>query len=357
MKTININLPKEAYDIIIGRDLINEINIYLNNQKYTNKFFLIDDKVWKLHKERLEKLIDSDKYITFESGEKNKNFKELEHILQKMLKCGLDRNSVLIAIGGGVTGDIGGLAASLFMRGISLVQVPTTLLSQVDSSVGGKTAINLGNVKNVIGSFYQPDRVFIDILFLETLEEKELLSGIGEIIKYGFILDYDFLKYIRDNFTKVLKLKESVVSDIIGKSIEFKADIVKQDEKEASLRKILNFGHTAGHGVELLQKFKGSHGQAVAIGMVVEGSIALNRGYIDREYFYEIFELCKKVIDLPVFSEEELSSIIENMKHDKKNTMGNISMVLPNGKGTVVIVDDITVDEINNGFRSIENDN
>jgi 3-dehydroquinate synthase len=357
MKIINIHLPQKTYDIVIGNSITEEVSAFIDTRKYSKAFYLIDQAVYRLHESKLREMIGESPYISIVSGEIHKTLKTLESILDEMVKSHLDRHSVLVAIGGGVVGDIGGLAASLFMRGIGLIQIPTTLLSQVDSSVGGKTAINLGHIKNIVGTFYQPDGVFIDTVFLETLPQQEILSGLGEMVKYGFILDYHFFEMLRDRFDDLISLEESVVIESISRSITFKAKVVSEDEKESSIRKILNFGHTVGHGVELQSAFQGSHGQAVAIGMAVEGSIAYHRGYISDTYFKSILSICHKIAFFLDYSDEEIRDMICVMRHDKKNTSGQMTMVLPKSEGKVIIVNDIQEEEIYIGFRSIKDDN
>lgn len=356
MKNLRVQLSDRSYDINIGKNILGNLSSYMEGKDYSNRFYVIDKNVYKLHREKIEKVMGKDKFLVIDTGEENKTFNTLEKILSSIIAAGLDRKSVLVAVGGGVTGDICGLAASLFMRGISAIQVPTTLLSQVDSSVGGKTAINLSGIKNIVGAFYQPDKVFIDIEFLKTLEKKEIMSGIGEIAKYGFIVDEDYIDYLKENLDKIEMLEDEYLLEIIYKSVDFKAQIVEQDEKESSIRKILNFGHTVGHGIELMKTVDISHGQAVAAGMILEGIIAYKRGNISEEYLQEIISLCRRIVSIPDFSEPEIDNIIENTKHDKKNIGDSINMVLPVARGTVESFNGVTVKEIKECFRSWFND-
>jgi 3-dehydroquinate synthase len=270
-----------------------------------------------------------------------------------MVNCRMDRKSALVIVGGGVVGDLGGLAASLYMRGISVIHLPTTLLSQVDSSVGGKTAINLGRIKNIVGTFHQPDAVFIDTSFLKTLSEEDILSGIGEIIKYGFIMDEAFIDYLKLHMDELIAMEPSVLEHVIYESIRYKAQVVMADEKEGDYRKILNFGHTIGHGLELLENFGLSHGQSVAAGMIFESVIAYDRNLITKEYLDEITDLCSKVVTLIEFTDNEKDDIIKNLSHDKKNEGDSINMVLPVARGQVKVIDGIKKEEIHNSFRSV----
>lgn len=356
MKSLRVNLPDRTYDIDIGKNILGNISSFTKERGFSNRFYVIDNNVYDLHRENIENVMDGDSFLVIETGEENKTFNTLEKILSSMVESGLDRKSVLVAVGGGVTGDICGLAAALFMRGISAIQVPTTLLSQVDSSVGGKTAINLSGIKNIVGAFYQPDKVFIDIDFLKTLEKKEIMSGIGEIAKYGFIIDEDYIDYLQKNLDRIESLENEYLLEIIYKSVDFKAQIVEQDEKESSIRKILNFGHTVGHGIELMKNVDITHGEAVAAGMILEGIIAYKRSNITEEYLGEIISLCRRIYTIPDFSEGEIDMIIENTKHDKKNVGDSINMVLPVSRGSVESFNGVTVNEIKECFRSWFND-
>jgi 3-dehydroquinate synthase len=356
MKSLRVALKERSYDIDIYRNSLGNIPYFISDRAYSKSFYVIDSNVYDLHREKIEGIMADDGFLVIGTGEENKTFENLENILSSMVKAGLDRKSVLVAIGGGVTGDICGLAAALYMRGISVIQVPTTLLSQVDSSVGGKTAINLSGIKNIVGAFYQPDKVFIDIDFLKTLEKKEIMSGIGEIAKYGFIVDEYYIDYLQENLNRIENLEDEYLLEIIYKSVEFKAKIVERDEKESSIRKILNFGHTVGHGIELMKEVDITHGEAVAAGMILEGIIAFKRGNVSQEYLMEIISLCRRIYLIPDFSDHEVDMIIENTKHDKKNVGDSINMVLPVSRGRVESFNGVAVDEIKECFRSWFND-
>ena len=254
------------------------------------------------------------------AGEESKCIDTFEKILEHGLKAGLTRKSLIIAVGGGVVGDLSGYVAASYMRGIDFVQVPTTLLAQVDSSIGGKTGINLGTYKNVVGAFYQPQFTFINV-------------------KYGFIYDYEFINYLLENSEDILDKRDSALRYIVKKCAEIKAHVVEVDEKEGGLRKILNFGHTFGHGVEKLCHIP--HGEAVSIGMNMAFKLSLKINLINQEYYDKFLQICKK-LNLPIEfegpSEEEVLSI---MKTDKKNSFSKINMILPTGHGKVGLFNDI----------------
>ncbi|MBV1759242.1 MAG: 3-dehydroquinate synthase [Dethiosulfatibacter sp.] len=352
MKKIKLDLTDKQYEITIGAKLVRQINLFLKEKNYSKVVYMVDAGFYAFHKQRLNNLTkDHDIMLNF-SGEDCKNFDNLNFVLERMINHKLDRKSALVIVGGGVAGDLGALAASLYMRGISVIHVPTTLLSQVDSSVGGKTAINFEGIKNIIGTFHQPDAVFIDTSFLKTLSKKDILSGIGEIIKYGFIMDENFIDYLKLHIDELIQMEPSVLEHVIHESIRYKAIVVMSDVKESDHRKILNFGHTIGHGIELLEDIGLSHGQVVAAGMVYESIIAFDRNLISREYLDEIINLCSKVVTLKAFTDSEKEAIIESLLHDKKNEGESINMVLPIARGQVKVTEDIKRDEIYNSFRS-----
>ena len=296
----------------------------------------------------------------FEAGEKNKNLSTVQELYKTLIENEMDRKGLLVALGGGVVGDLAGFVASTYMRGIDVCQIPTSLLAQVDSSVGGKTGLNIGNLKNVIGTFYQPKFTYINIDALKTLPHSEFISGMAEVIKYSLIYDYDFLDYLIDNSEKILDKDNETLCYMVEKCIQIKADIVSKDEKEGGLRKILNFGHTFGHGVEKLCKI--SHGEAVSIGMNMAFKLSLEKGCIDESYYNKFIHVCEKFnlplgFNLPLHKEDEITErdkdkinkeILEIMKNDKKNSFGKINLILPIDFGKVEITDNIDEDEILN---------
>ena len=317
---------------------------------------LTDKNIAKQYKHTIEKYPT----IIIGAGEKYKQPETINNIIQRLIKLGADRSSLLIGLGGGVVTDMTGYAAAIYMRGIDVCQIPTSLLAQVDSSVGGKTGLNIGNLKNVIGTFYQPKFTYINIDALKTLPHSEFISGMAEVIKYSLIYDYDFLDYLIDNSEKILDKDNETLCYMVEKCIQIKADIVSKDEKEGGLRKILNFGHTFGHGVEKLCKI--SHGEAVSIGMNMAFKLSLEKGCIDESYYNKFIHVCEKFnlplgFNLPLHKEDEIAErdkdkinkeILEIMKNDKKNSFGKINLILPIDFGKVEITDNIDEDEILN---------
>jgi 3-dehydroquinate synthase len=342
MKILSIE-NSAKYSILIGQNLLNEVNNYIEEMNYSNVAFIIDKNVNSLYKNKMKNFENA--YI-FDADEKNKNLKNLEAILTFMFERKLDRNSLIVSIGGGITGDISGFASGVYMRGIDYIQVPTTLLSQVDSSVGGKTGINFNNTKNILGLFNHPQKVIIDVKFLETLKEKELKSGYGEIFKYGIIKDISIAEILIKNL-KNKTLSKEIYLDLIYNSLRIKKEIVEEDEREKGLRKILNFGHTIGHGVEMLDKNNLSHGEAVLVGMYYESLISKELGVIDKEHLKFIIEGIKSIIEIPKYSEEEISFIIDKMYVDKKTVNNKINVVIPVERGLVKIEEDLDVNIIN----------
>lgn len=303
---------------------------YAKNIKNRQFFIVTDSNVFAIYRNLLWDTFGNDfPVVILPAGEKSKTYRNLISILDKMLKSGMKRNCTVIAFGGGVVGDIAGLAASLYMRGVHLVQIPTTLLSQVDSSVGGKTAVDLNGVKNIIGTFYQPEEVIADPRFLETLPDREIRCGLGEIVKYG-ALNAEIYNAL---LLKASNLKDGkFLEDIIYKCIEHKAEVVKADEHDLSgVRKSLNLGHTTGHAFELFYGKK-SHGEFVLIGMYYELYIAQKYGICGGQYAENIKKLILSVIKkVPAYQDMEKAAQIALF--DKKNEDEKVSLVVPKCAG------------------------
>ena len=243
--------------------------------------------------------------------------------------------------------DISGFVASTYLRGVDYIQIPTTLLSQVDSSIGGKVGVDFKGYKNMIGSFYFPLATFIDIELLKSLDTRDITSGVGEVLKYGIIYDYDFLKYVYSNIDSIYNFDDEVLETIVKKSVSIKDRIVSQDKRDKGIRKILNFGHTIGHGIESFYDFKRyNHGEAVILGMIYESFISKEIGLIEEEYFNEIFSVLSKLVDPVIFNIKEVDGILKNMSYDKKNKKYKIVFVLPTDRGEVQIFDNIEKDLI-----------
>lgn len=322
MQTIEINAPSMQSVIYVGEGAFERYA----KQIAGNKFIVTDGNVYKLYSHLLQTAFAGVPVYVFPAGERSKNKNTLFKILQNMIDSGATRKTTVIAFGGGVVGDVAGLAASLYMRGVEVVQIPTTLLSQVDSSVGGKTAVDFNGVKNAIGTFYQPSRVIVDPVFLKTLPKRQLRCGLGEVVKYG-ALDGGIYKKLMDNKDKLFDLK--FLEEITADCIRHKAKVVTEDERDLTgARKTLNLGHTTGHAFELYYK-RASHGEYVLIGTYYELFIAERAGVCGKAYADGLRLLIKKVIGkVPAYADAERACL--NAKYDKKNAeQTRVSMVFP----------------------------
>lgn len=306
---------------------------------------ITNPKISGLHIEYLLKNLNTKELhiITIPDGEEYKNFDTLNYILDRLFDHKLDRKSTLIAFGGGVVGDITGFAASIFQRGIDFIQIPTTLLSQVDASVGGKTGINNRYGKNLIGSFHQPKAVYIDTHFLETLPKREFSAGFAEIVKMAVTFDKEFFKWLEEND---INEKENL-KKAIKRAVEIKAEVVTKDEKESGIRAALNYGHTFAHVIENKTEYKKYlHGEAVAIGMVMANYLAMELGFLAKDEADRIEKLLKKESLPTSYKIEDVDNFYEHFFLDKKSQNKKIKFILPKGIGDVIIKDDINRDVI-----------
>ncbi len=331
------------YEIIIGPHILGTLPDRLKGLKMGKKYLLVTHKVLSKYASLLHNVLNEHGYngsiLYLPAGEETKSYTYLNQIYDKLIDERLDRGSFVIAVGGGVIGDIVGYAAATYLRGIDFVQVPTTLLAMVDSSVGGKTAIDHPKGKNLIGAFHQPRLVLADLEVLNTLPERDYVSAIAEIIKYGVIYDKGMFHYLETHMEKLLARDEDTLRYCVMRSCQIKGHVVEQDEKEADLRAILNYGHTIGHAVEACAGYKLTHGECVAIGMIGAARLALELNMFDQEGYNRIFKLILKA-GLPVdvlnmgLNVEQIKDVIFN---DKKVVGGNLKFVLPKDIGTVVI--------------------
>ena len=340
MKTIKLTVKtnNQRYLICIGSGLISNLSIQIkkNSIHFDKCLLVIDNKIPKKFISKIKASLKNKKIFTFliEAKEKNKSQRMTNDILEFMLNKNFSRTDCLIAIGGGITGDISGFAASLYKRGLQFINIPTTLLAQVDSSIGGKTGVNTKYGKNLIGSFYQPKLVISDVSFLKTLPKREIICGYGEILKHSLIADYNFFKFLNKNIENIIKLKSPFIEKAIYKSCKIKKEIVEKDEKEKNLRKILNFGHTFAHAYEATLGYskKLNHGEAVLLGMVSALKFSLKNNLLKKTTYNQIYNHIKNS-NLPnnlkkYFSLKDLDKILSFMSQDKKNFSKNISLIL-----------------------------
>lgn len=348
MNKILVNLGERSYQITIGKSILSQLGEFISGLIRPCKTLIITDKnVGILYADIVSKGLIKHKFdvkvVSMEPGEEQKTLSTVEWLYDAFFDHGMDRKSLVIALGGGVVGDVAGFTASTFMRGLPFVQVPTSLLAQVDSSVGGKVGVNHPRGKNMIGSFYQPIGVFIDTVTLSTLPRAELLAGMVEVIKYGMIRDASLFEYIERNLQKILELNDDALKTIISRSCSIKVRIVEEDEREAGLRAILNYGHTIGHAVETLTQYKKyRHGEAVAIGMAYASKIAVNMGLADETVSIRQISLLKR-LGMPTENYEiKPDDIIETLYLDKKTHRGILRFILPTRIGSVIISDNVT---------------
>lgn len=358
-KTLHVDLAERSYEIVIENGALTRVGALLAPLKLGKRGIIITNTVvseWYLEpvlKSLQAHDFEVDVYI-LPDGEQTKSLAWLEQIFHKMLAMHLDRHSFVVALGGGVVGDLAGFAAASFMRGIPFVQIPTTLLAQVDSSVGGKTGVNLREGKNLIGAFYQPRIVAIDPAVLQTLPQRQLRAGFAEVIKYGVIYDAEFFEYLEEHRDAIFALEAEQIEHIIHTACKIKAEVVEQDEREAGLRAILNFGHTVGHALEAICGYGHYvHGEAVAIGMAVACSIAEDALDFDKTQTQRVQALIEQS-ELPRLVPHDIphETIIEYMQRDKKVQDEVIRFALPHRIGEVSIISSVTHEQIIRGLNA-----
>lgn len=341
MTRIKIDLPDNPYEVLLGEDILPDLKNEIQKLELdSNVFVIVDKNVYAKHKNFIDAAlndIDIAGLYEFESLESNKTFDSIQNVFKAMLDANLSRASVVLAIGGGIVGDVAGFISATYMRGVQYVQVPTTLLAAVDSSVGGKTGINFHNTKNIIGAFYQPRLVLIDTSFLSTLPDEEILCGIGEIVKYAYITNEEMFEYVDKNLSKILTLDAETLNYVIHESLRFKGDVVQADEKESGLRKILNLGHTFAHAFEVQQKHQIKHGQAVIVGIACSLYLSKAIGIMSEEEFERLIKLIMSFKDDIKPENFNLADIKSIMIRDKKNRDGKIKFVLLKSVGELIL--------------------
>jgi len=349
-----VNLEDNSYPIFIGEGASLSLENFDGYIAGKDIAIITNEVVAPLYLNEISDLFSNRNVIEYilPDGEQEKKLKTVHKIIDRLMEAGFGRDSTLIALGGGVVGDITGFTASIFMRGINFIQIPTTLLAQVDASVGGKTAVNHKSGKNLIGSFYQPQCVICDSIFLATLEATEISAGLAEIIKYGLIFDSEFFQWLQKNMQQILSNDRAAVDYVIQRSCAIKAEIVAQDEKEQSVRALLNFGHTFGHAIEKLTGYGNwTHGDAVAVGMVLAARLSENMSLItpeDVQNIEEILTAANLPISLPNIDPTEL---LAAMQSDKKVKDRNIQLVLLKNIGEAFLTADYSQEDLVNILR------
>lgn len=351
-KTVQIHLGERSYEIRIGQQILDGVGEELARRFRTRRAALVtDENVEPLYAPSVSSSLTRAGFtvapVVLPAGEAHKTLDSARTLYDRFADAGLDRKSLVIALGGGVVGDLAGFAAATFMRGIAFVQIPTTLLAQVDSSVGGKTGVDHAKGKNLIGAFHQPSAVFIDTSVLRTLPPEEYRAGLVELIKHGFIRDEELLRFIETHGDAVEAIAPDTMIHAVGRSIEIKAEVVEKDEREQGLRAILNYGHTVGHAIEALTNYtRYRHGEAVSVGMVCAARIARDMGLLgDPDVERHVRVLSR--FSLPVrLAGEDAEQIVAQLYRDKKTVSGRLRVVLLRRIGEAVVRDDVPEDTI-----------
>jgi 3-dehydroquinate synthase len=345
---IDVATPSRLYPVLVGPGLLSQLRRALDEAGCGTRRFLVSNQtVWRFWGDAVREALPDAEAVMVPDGERFKTLPTVARIFDTLQHAGADRSAVLITVGGGVVGDMGGFAAATYMRGITLVHVPTTLLAQVDASVGGKVGVNLPGGKNLVGAFHQPALVLTDPEVLRTLPRREFRAGIYEIIKYGVVCSRDLFVRLQGGLGPISRRDAATLTPVIADCCRIKAEIVGGDEREEGPRRLLNFGHTAGHALEALTRYRRFlHGEAVAYGMLVAAELGLVRGLMRSDDRDALASLIAQLGPLPPLGDLGAPAVIELMRRDKKVHEGRLHMVLPAEIGRASIVDDVTDDEL-----------
>jgi 3-dehydroquinate synthase len=345
---IGVTTPSRSYAVTLSDGAIDRLGRVLDDAGAPERRFVVSSPlVWRLHGDRFSRATGIDDPILVPDGERYKQIATVSRVWDALVRANADRASTLITFGGGVIGDMAGFAAATYLRGVALVHVPTTLLAQVDSAIGGKVGVNHPLGKNMIGSFYQPHAVVVDPSVLGTLPRREFRAGLYEVIKYGMTSSAGLFDRLRRERAAIFARDPQVLTAIIGESCRIKASVVSADEREAGPRRILNFGHTAGHAVETVTKYRRfRHGEAVGYGMLVAAELAAARGALADADRKALADVIAGLGPLPPIADISRAEILTAIQHDKKVVAGRLNFVLPTAIGSTAIVDDVTNKEI-----------
>lgn len=345
--TIQVNLGERSYPIHVGAGMESELGAQCQHKKLPERLVLITDRtVGALYLKRIRKTLASAGYdvttVVVPPGEKEKSLSRANSVFSRLLKEGIGRKAAVVALGGGVVGDLSGFVAATYHRGLPLVQIPTTLLSQVDSSIGGKTAVNHPLGKNMIGAFHQPVFVWADVRYLATLPKREIVCGLGEIVKYGVILDPDLFSFLESRLDDILVLNEEAVMHVQARCSSLKAGLVSEDEREHGKRIVLNYGHTIGHALESAGHYRLlKHGEGVLLGMVGENFLAREMGLLSSADHDRMLALLHRIPLRQKTGRLRVSGIMTAMGRDKKSVKGRKRFVLPLRIGETTVVEDV----------------
>jgi 3-dehydroquinate synthase len=340
MPTFRVETPQRSYDAVVERGVLAQSARYLPAN--AGKVIVVSEEtVWRHRGAALEEALSGVPHepLFLPGGEGNKRLAPVEQLAEEMVERGADRTSAVIAFGGGIVNDMAGFLAAIFMRGIPVLQIPTTLLAQVDAAIGGKTGVNLASGKNLIGSFHQPEAVLIDPALLDTLPDREYRAGLYEIVKAGIIRDPELFHFLQESSAAVLAREPGAVDRIVEDSVRIKAEVVSADEREGDLRRILNFGHTFGHALEAETRYtRFLHGEAVAWGMRAAAHLAEMTGHLSAEDCVEIFDVLRLYGPIPPLDGIDAGNLFRRLAHDKKTVRGKVHFILPVRIGEVVVI-------------------
>ncbi|MGH9859371.1 MAG: 3-dehydroquinate synthase [Candidatus Acidiferrales bacterium] len=357
MTQITVNTPSGHYAVVCRRGVLSQTGAAVAGLlENTGVFLLSSPRVWKLWGPKLERSFRAHggtKRVLFDDGERAKTMRTVENICRELARGGADRHSIAVALGGGVVGDVAGFVAASYARGIRLVQVPTTLVAQVDSAIGGKTGVNLPEGKNLVGAFYQPRLVVADPHVLRTLSEREFRAGLYEVVKYAVLGDAQLFWLLEQNLAR-LSRHSPLLDEVIARCIAIKAEIVSRDERESGFRQVLNLGHTFGHALESLTRYgRFLHGEAVGWGLITAATIAAQRGILDHEAARRIVRLVRGVGRLPSLKGITAEQLWEAMQTDKKARGGRLRFILPRKVGAVEAVDDVDIKAVTEAWSAV----
>lgn len=351
MRKVKVRLNSNSYHVHIGPDILKQTGHQLKESGFTGKVAIITNPIVRgLYGNALQQSLTGDGFqaiiLEVADGEEQKSLETAGRLYQELTENYAERTTPILALGGGVIGDLTGFVAATYQRGVPLIQIPTTLVAQVDSSIGGKVAVNHGQLKNMVGAFYQPRFVITDTDTLKTLPAKELANGLAEVIKSAVIWDKEFFAYLEENLDRIMSLDNRLLEETIFRTVRIKAQIVEKDERDSGLRSILNYGHTVGHAIESVSDFQMEHGEAVAIWMVAEGRISSQMGMLDRDELARLKSVIERA-NLPTeIPGARSTKLIQAIQHDKKVLEGKVRFALPTSIGTAIITDEVSPSQI-----------
>ncbi len=352
---IDVASATRTYPVFVAHGLAAGMDRWLSEAGIGERRFLVSSPtVWSRHGKTVKEALPAAEPLLVPDGERSKTLHTVSRIYEALIRAGADRQSTIVAVGGGVLGDTVGFAAATYLRGVDLVHVPTTLLAQVDSAVGGKVGVNHTLGKNLIGAFHPPAAVIADPQLLDTLPRRELRAGLYEVVKYGVIADRPLFDRLGDGLPQIFDREPEILVDIVAASCRIKAEVVAADEREGGRRRILNFGHTAGHALEAVTRYRRlRHGEAVAYGMLVAARLAADRRLMSKGDHAALTELVGRMGPLPSVTDLSPEDLLAAMQRDKKVVAGRLHFVLPRGIGDTVIVDDVTEKDIRRALGTI----